>query len=733
MFCKNEAGERFEYEKFSRTNSLEKVKEIEFLNLQPLESDKLISRVDWEKMTGLKKIVFNNTILETYTFQVPLRTVEDVVQKGISSLSKQTMDSLLKQLPNVCNYSWDELNSPGLGKTDSTANIVWKEVTRSVKALRALYPKQLAKKIPDAANYDESEDFSASSKQSDEDEDEDDTSTLNSNSDQLEGKITSVRSFSGRPFHKNQGTPTNSGDEENDQLYQTNLGSRKLSQQSEHSDSYVADNSSDKSIVITRKDEKSNEEYDDLELDEKLSLSTFSTAYGDRDPVFHTDVDRVNSWADEDDIFSTYSQYPATDRRNEPQCILRGDDGASFAYSSVKQSNLLESIRTMTYEGTGHDDNLMDQDVDWRNLKGLESLTVKNASVVGNPGLEDIELKTLTSIELEGCVIDLAAIQGFNRSASTLEWITGRDCIAAGEEVSQINAIMSEVNSRATKPASQSAANLQGGQRMQRSNTNNFETYNEDEDGFSEDSLNLSRNRSNSSVHKQSRTHQNNQTSATSAINSAGQMGTDPLLSMSLRSGARSIPHQFSRQQSLNQSSDSLFSTSHIGREKSVDMTRRYKDRVTQPQPEFTVRNDSTPSRNFDKLVADISETVDLLNNKHGHGNYAAYVAATNQELSIRYEEGCNPSIPILDADADSVKVHRGWRRVDDQTPLEVKAEIVLKSLGIPPCPPDIDIKAKKGSRLAAEIDRVFREMQSDPELNRFHAEHSEIIVTKKR
>lgn len=699
-------------------------------------------------------------------------------------------------------------------------------------------------------------------------------------------------------------------------------------------------------------------------------------------------------------------------RKNEPQCFLWGPDTSrSFPYSFLKEHNKLSNIRTMTYEGTGHDDNLMEADVDWNELRNLETLTVKNASVVGDAALNDTELTGLTSIQLEGCMIDLAAISSFERSASTLQRFTASGCTAESGEITQIDTILSKMNSRATipasrapsrggemspnpsrlsggssdlssqmgteipsprgganrrfsQPASQSAANLHGGQRRQRSSTHEFENDSGDESdasarsNFGEEDLDREddisskattprRNRldtfrmgtgsmESSSRHRpesprnssqrwsglqfgeleddsdvdsrasaslrstQSIASQNSRTSATSAFGSAGQMGRgasrgsvsgmsyqhtsesaaksgqqepvsircqtqrgwahykdisdkstitemwisaiapdvavmdtvdwrnlpnlqyleiknamvesnklaplweadNPILFPKLaridlvdcrlnagavkefhlsgsdstlreihlsrprnfsgdgldrnemekidgilmelrRNDPSTQPYQSSRQQPHNQSSSSLFRresrrddtqfpTSQRRSETGAGVTHHYKHSVS--QPELTLRNDSTPSRTYDALVADIQGTQVLLNNGNNlrDGSYEVYTDFENQELSIKYKKGRDLPIPILDATADSVKVHRGWRRVDNQTPLEVKAAIVLTSLGIPPCPPDIDIQAKKGSPLAAAIDRVFREMQSDPALNPFHEDHPDITVTKR-
>lgn len=540
-------------------------------------------------------------------------------------------------------------------------------------------------------------------------------------------------------------------------------------------------------------------------------------------------------------------------RKNEPQCFLWGPDTSrSFPYSFLKEHNKLSNIRTMTYEGTGHDDNLMEADVDWNELRNLETLTVKNASVVGDAALNDTELAGLTSIQLEGCMIDLAAIRSFESSASTLQRFTTLGCTASGE-IAQINDILRKMNSPATIPASRAPSRrgemspnsspLSSGSRdlssqmgqgalrgMSYQHTSEsaaksgqqepvdiwcqtqrgWANYEDIPDKSTITTMLISAASSDVAVMdtvdwrnlpnlqyleiKNAMVESNKlaplweadnpilfpkleridlvdcrlNAGAVEEFHLSGSDSTlreihlsrprdfsgdgldrnemkkiDEILMELKRNDPSTQPYQSSRQQPHNQSSSSLFRresrrdatqfpTSQIRSETGAGITHHYKHSVS--QPELTLRNDSTPSRTYDDLVADIQDTQVLLNNGNNlrDGSYEVYVGFENQELSIKYENGRDFPIPILDATADSVKVHRGWRRVDNQTPLEVKAVIVLTSLGIPPCPPDIDIQARKGSPLAAAIDKVFREMQSDPELNPFHEDNPEITVRKR-
>lgn len=80
--------------------------------------------------------------------------------------------------------------------------------------------------------------------------------------------------------------------------------------------------------------------------------------------------------------------------------------------------------------------------------------------------------------------------------------------------------------------------------------------------------------------------------------------------------------------------------------------------------------------------------------------------------------------IRVLDIDAESetVTVYKSWSTQVDKgnknLPLQKKALLVLHSLGIPPCPPDIEISKTK-SPLAAEVRKQFTRLQKEEELQK--------------
>lgn len=148
-------------------------------------------------------------------------------------------------------------------------------------------------------------------------------------------------------------------------------------------------------------------------------------------------------------------------------------------------------------------------------------------------------------------------------------------------------------------------------------------------------------------------------------------------------------------------------SSAHIEPERGARITHHYKGSLF---PEATVQSEH--SREWINVVEDVVEAHKLIQTHCPNAkSYQLSREVENGFVSITYQER-RSTIPILDADKDTVKVHKGWGKVDTKTPLQVKATIILKSLGIPPCPPDIDITAKEGSRLGSAIREEFTRLQ---------------------
>ncbi len=140
---------------------------------------------------------------------------------------------------------------------------------------------------------------------------------------------------------------------------------------------------------------------------------------------------------------------------------------------------------------------------------------------------------------------------------------------------------------------------------------------------------------------------------------------------------------------------------------------RQYKTR-----PEMVVENGAA-SRDYAKLCEDTDAALGLI--KHtatvGQENYRLVEIEGGEAKSIVYKHGDKSFTPILDAYIDTVRVHKGWREVNTNISNEARAEIIIASLGIPPCPPDIDISNEK-SKLGRAIREQFNQLKlADPEI----------------
>ncbi|HVT62839.1 MAG TPA: hypothetical protein VHD33_05050, partial [Legionellaceae bacterium] len=123
---------------------------------------------------------------------------------------------------------------------------------------------------------------------------------------------------------------------------------------------------------------------------------------------------------------------------------------------------------------------------------------------------------------------------------------------------------------------------------------------------------------------------------------------------------------------------------------------------------ENSVVNDAPQeTRNGKKIEEDIKSALDNIN--IDRAQYTTIIK--NDAVMLKYKQK-----EVLQAQSDSVHVTK-WK--DPLLSREGKASIILKSLGIPPCPPSITI-SKPDSPLGQEIDKQFKELQkAEKNMNR--------------
>jgi len=130
-------------------------------------------------------------------------------------------------------------------------------------------------------------------------------------------------------------------------------------------------------------------------------------------------------------------------------------------------------------------------------------------------------------------------------------------------------------------------------------------------------------------------------------------------------------------------------------------------------EPELVVNSESPNSRDFQTLLHDTQKACETITQKStlATGDYVWYENKRDQTAGIEYRHENGRTTPILDANIDTVKVHRGWKKVDRTMSHVTRAQIVLASLGIPPCPPDIAISNDR-SGLGRAIREQFNQLK---------------------
>lgn len=127
--------------------------------------------------------------------------------------------------------------------------------------------------------------------------------------------------------------------------------------------------------------------------------------------------------------------------------------------------------------------------------------------------------------------------------------------------------------------------------------------------------------------------------------------------------------------------------------------------------------------RSLTMIMQDIRAELNELEKKHESiENYSLEKNTAEQVVHLNYAAEDEEPVRILDAKSDTVTVYKSWSTQVDPGNKDItrkeKAVLVLKSLGIPPCPPDIEISKTK-SPLAAEVRKQFIRFQKEEALQK--------------
>ncbi len=124
--------------------------------------------------------------------------------------------------------------------------------------------------------------------------------------------------------------------------------------------------------------------------------------------------------------------------------------------------------------------------------------------------------------------------------------------------------------------------------------------------------------------------------------------------------------------------------------------------------------------RDLDEITGAIFEGLDEYETDfEERAKYTARKDESEQEVSLSYQKTPQTIIPVLEAKSASVKVFKSWRKhvKDADVSLSKKALIVLKSLGIPPCPPENIYISNEDSSLGKEIRKQYKILGQNPDI----------------
>ncbi|MEI6094914.1 MAG: hypothetical protein WCR08_05535 [Gammaproteobacteria bacterium] len=391
-----------------------------------------------------------------------------------------------------------------------------------------------------------------------------------------------------------------------------------------------------------------------------------------------------------EDVDLPLPQSPQLSTRSETaEIICYFDTSVKKLYSELNEEDE-GHVTAIDYIGTGPEDNAM-ATVDWEKLTGLQSVNIRNASVLNHRhSLGDVKLSKLEEINFTNCCIGLSAIKVFvNEFSPRLGKFNTRGCFAnLSAEIPSIEQLQSNVNSR--------SFDLDVG-------------YLQEHDELFEGMYSPGSNSSDSStprIPRRATTH--SQYEAPIRTQTASRVPSGP-------GAAATRTSLFTPYHAPYGTTGGLPSVRTDGAS-ARNFQNLYKRSI---EPELVVDNESPNSRDFQTLVHDTQKAFETTTQEStlATGDYVWYENERDQTARIEYRHANGRMTPILDASIDTVKVHRGWKKVDRTISHETRAQIVLASLGIPPCPPDIAISNER-SGLGRAIRAEFTKLQRDePEI----------------
>ncbi|MBP6919125.1 MAG: hypothetical protein KBB94_09430 [Legionellaceae bacterium] len=444
----------------------------------------------------------------------------------------------------------------------------------------------------------------------------------------------------------------------------------------------------------------------------------------DEDPEFFEAMDLAESYSadssnprgdhqeeeEEEDMENSFSlpRSPQLSTRSQTAEIICYFDNSDEKLYSDLTAEEVGRVRGINYHGTGPEDNAM-ATVDWEKLTGLRRMNIFDASVSDATSFRVQNGKTLfpelSKMCFYGCKLGPKAIEGFVKHASSkLQTFETLNCDSElGQSARKIAELKVAVNQRGK------ASMPSHGAPNRRSATGRANSWHDDlwmeSPGSNRSESSTPRNSSRTTIRSEDGAHNRTQPASRGPMSTGAAAGA-----------ATNRPSLFTPPpaQHRTTSAGNLGSV-HTAGATAGSVQNRYKS--FSREPELVVDNESENSRNYKKLVDDTAAALGLIKQETSFdgNNYRFSTNEDEQTTSITYQQRDRMVTPILDAGIDTVKVHRGWGQVDRTISHETRAQIVLASLGIPPCPPDIAISNER-SGLGRAIRAEFNKLKLRPD-----------------
>lgn len=379
------------------------------------------------------------------------------------------------------------------------------------------------------------------------------------------------------------------------------------------------------------------------------------------------------------------------------QCWFLGGarDAVSKSYDELTfdQRKNVEEINI--YGNEENYDLLADKSIQWNQLPNLKILKISNATVqreIDEDEDEDL-FPALEILKLEDCKVKMETVRELVGESAKLKKIETKGILEKNGsalnslEINQLNKIAQSINNR--KKLKQSFAfnklkkNMLSAKEKRVERFQNFRKLN-----------------------KENRISENN-----------NNFGLSTIIPSSSSIFAKKSSVFFTPR-----SNSAVSQTTHNKAQKYKE-TMEARNTGYHKRSEIDSEYSLPPAEPIEITLADIKNRLDeklvKLHKDRRINEYMTKIDTHEHVLHLNYwNDPKKKPITVLDASLEKVTVYKSWciqvDPMDKNISLKNKALLVLDSLGIPPCPDDIDI-SKTNSRLAKQVRIEFDLLYSDP------------------